>query len=90
MPMIKRERRENKNKNKTGFIRRGPPKTCRFCADKILEIDYKEINRIARYVTERGKMIPSRLTGNCAKHQRRLSTAIKRARLMALLPYVAI
>ena len=83
---MKRERREVR----TGFIRRGPPKTCRFCADKIHEIDYKEINRIARYVTERGKMIPSRLTGNCAKHQRRLSSAIKRARYMALLPYVAI
>ncbi|MBI3323877.1 MAG: 30S ribosomal protein S18 [Candidatus Omnitrophica bacterium] len=72
------------------FIRRGPPKTCRFCSEKIQEIDYKEINRISRYVTERGKMIPSRLTGTCAKHQRRLSIAIKRARYMALLPYVAI
>ena len=72
------------------FIRRGPPKVCRFCTDKIDQIDYKEINRIARFVTERGKMIPSRLTGTCARHQRRLSIAIKRARHMALLPYVAI
>jgi small subunit ribosomal protein S18 len=53
------------------------------------EIDYKEIDRIARYVTERGKIIPSRLTGTCARHQRRLAVAIKRARYMALLPYVA-
>jgi small subunit ribosomal protein S18 len=53
------------------------------------EIDYKELDRVARYVTERGKIMPSRLTGTCAKHQRRLSVAIKRARFMALLPYVA-
>ncbi len=71
------------------FIRRGPPKVCRLCADKVETIDYKDIERVARYVTERGKIIPSRLTGACAKHQRRLAVAIKRARYMALLPYVA-
>ena len=72
------------------FIRRGPPKTCRFCSDKVEGIDYKELSRIGRYVTDRGKMIPSRITGTCAKHQRRLAVAIKRARYMALLPYVAV
>ena len=67
---------------------RGPRKSCRFCADRVREIDYKELDRIGRYVTDRGKIIPSRLTGTCAKHQRRLTVAIKRARYMALLPYV--
>ena len=71
------------------FIPRGLRKNCRLCADRVHEIDYKELDRIARYVTERGKIIPSRLTGTCATHQRRLAVAIKRARYMALLPYVA-
>lgn len=71
------------------FIRRGPPKVCRFCTDRVEEIDYKELERIARYVTDRGKIMPSRITGTCARHQRRLAVAIKRARYMALLPYVA-
>ena len=73
----------------TLLSRRGPRKACRFCADKVHDIDYKELDRIARYVTERGKIIPSRLSGTCASHQRRLAVAIKRARYMALLPYVA-
>jgi len=54
------------------------------------EIDYKELERLFRYVTDRGKILPSRLSGTCAKHQRRLAVAIKRARYMALLPYVAV
>ncbi len=65
-------------------------KSCRFCADKIEHIDYKDLERIGRYVTERGKMLPSRLTGTCAKHQRVLARAVKRARFMALLPYVSV
>ena len=65
-------------------------KPCRFCADKVQHIDYKDLERIGRYVTERGKMLPSRLTGTCAKHQRLLARAIKRARFMALLPYVSV
>ena len=67
------------------FIKR----VCRFCSDKVEHIDYKDLERIGRYVTERGKIIPSRLTGTCAWHQRVLTRAIKRARFMALLPYVA-
>src|SRR5919108_1643608 len=62
-------------------------KVCRFCADKTLRIDYKDIKTIAQFVTERGKMTPSRITGNCARHQRLLTTAIKRARSIALLPF---
>jgi small subunit ribosomal protein S18 len=62
-------------------------KVCRFCADKTLRIDYKDIRTIAAFVTERGKMTPSRITGNCARHQRLLTTAIKRARSVALLPF---
>ncbi len=70
------------------FIRRGIRKTCRFCSEKVTDIDYKDLDRLGRFVTDRGKIIPSRLTGTCARHQRRLTTAIKRARFMALLPYV--
>ena len=64
-------------------------KPCRFCSEKVSRIDYKDLERIGRYVTERGKILPSRLTGTCAKHQRILTQAIKRARFMALLPYVS-
>jgi small subunit ribosomal protein S18 len=74
---------------------KGPPrrrpmfrrKVCRFCADKTLRIDYKDIRMLTQFVTERGKMTPSRITGNCARHQRLLTTAIKRARSIALLPF---
>ena len=73
------------------FVRRTFVKRpCRFCSDKVEQIDYKDLERIGRYVTDRGKIIPSRLTGTCAKHQRILTRAIKRARFMALLPYVAV
>ena len=67
------------------FIKRA----CRFCSEKVEQIDYKDLDRIGRYVTDRGKIIPSRLTGTCARHQRALTRAIKRARFMALLPYVS-
>ena len=72
------------------FVRRVfVKKACRFCSEKVSHIDYKDLERIGRYVTERGKILPSRLTGTCAKHQRMLARAIKRARFMALLPYVS-
>ena len=64
-------------------------KVCRFCVDKIEHIDYKDLARLRRFVTERGKILPRRMSGNCAKHQRQLSIAIKRARHIALLPYSA-
>jgi len=62
-------------------------KTCAFCADKIEEIDYKDAAKLRKYMTEKGKIIPRRTTGLCASHQRQLTNAIKRARVMALLPY---
>ena len=65
------------------------PKVCAFCVDKNASIDYKQVDVLRRYVTERGKIRPRRQTGMCAKHQRRMSTAIKRARHLALLPYPA-
>ena len=68
------------------FIRR---KVCRFCIDKQDFVDFKDIGRLRRYVTERGKVIPRRITGNCARHQRLVTEAIKRARNIALLPFSA-
>ncbi|OKY76681.1 MAG: 30S ribosomal protein S18 [Desulfobulbaceae bacterium DB1] len=62
-------------------------KVCRFCADKELVIDYKDVKTLRNFLTERGKIIPRRIYGNCAKHQRELTEAIKRARQIALLPY---
>ncbi|MFQ6092885.1 MAG: 30S ribosomal protein S18 [bacterium] len=69
--------------------RRGRRKPCRFCADRIEHIDYKDDRRLRGFITDRGKIIPRRITGTCARHQRQLTTAIKRARHLALLPYVA-
>jgi small subunit ribosomal protein S18 len=70
---------------KGGHIRR---KVCRFCADK-MEIDYKNINLLRALVTEKGKILSGRITGTCAKHQRELAMAIKRARMLALLPFTS-
>jgi len=71
-------------KKKKMFGRR---KVCRFCTDKGMTIDYKDARTLRNYLTERGKIIPRRIYGNCAKHQRQLTEAIKRARQIALLPY---
>ena len=62
-------------------------KVCHFCADRVEEIDYKDVARLRKFVSERAKILPRRATGTCAKHQRELTTAIKRARQIALLPY---
>ena len=62
-------------------------KVCPFCADKISKIDYKDADLLNKYITERGKIIPKRMSGVCAIHQRELASAIKRARILALLPY---
>lgn len=67
--------------------RRVRRKVCSFCVDKADYIDYKDVNRLKKYVSERGKILPRRISGNCAKHQRALTLAIKRARQIALLPY---
>lgn len=74
--------------SKMGFrLRRAKKKVCSFCVDKATSIDYKEIAKIKKFTSERGKILPRRISGNCAKHQRQLTIAIKRARHVALLPY---
>ena len=78
-------KRRGPNVRKRVYHRR---KVCRFCADSNLEINYKDIRSLKFFITERGKIIPSRISGTCAKHQRALTRAIKRARTIAFLPYV--
>ncbi len=65
----------------------GRRKVCRFCADRGLKIDYKEINTLNIFVSERGKIVPRRISGNCSEHQRKVTEAIKRARNIALIPF---
>ena len=67
--------------------RRPKRRVCSFCVDKINEVDYKEASRLRRFTSERGKILPRRITGNCARHQRQLTVAVKRARILALLPF---
>lgn len=67
--------------------RRKRRKVCAFCVDKIAVVDYKDTSRLRKFLTERAKILPRRITGNCARHQRQLTRAIKRARIMALLPF---
>ena len=69
--------------------RRPRRKVCSFCVDKVDHIDYKDVAKLRRFVTERGKILPRRSSGNCAKHQRQVTVAIKRARNIALLPFTA-
>jgi len=69
--------------------RKSRKKVCAFCADKIETIDYKDVPRLRRYLSERAKIIPRRATGTCARHQRQLTIAIKRARHLAFLPYIS-
>jgi len=64
-------------------------KVCIFCADKVEMIDYKDVAKLRKFISERAKILPRRVSGTCAQHQRELTTAIKRARQMALLPYIA-
>ncbi|HAH97201.1 MAG TPA: 30S ribosomal protein S18 [Firmicutes bacterium] len=67
--------------------RKAKKRICAFCVDKVQHIDYKEIGKLRRFLTERGKILPRRISGNCAGHQRQVTLAIKRARQVALLPY---
>ncbi len=83
-PAQKAERPEGGMKRRP--IRRRK-KVCVFCSDNSNVIDYKDVNKLKRYVSERGKILPRRITGNCAKHQRALTVAVKRARHVSLLPY---
>lgn len=91
MPRKRTDKRKRDGKSRTPrsrvYILR--KRKCRFCADKSLKIDYKDSQLLRRFTTERGKITPSRITGTCAKHQRKLTTAIKRARNIGLLPYLA-
>jgi len=84
---ISRVKRDIKKKDKFLPARK---KICRFCADKIEAIDYKDVKRLEMFIRERGKLVSSRVTGNCAKHQRRLTDAVKKARFVALLPYTKV
>ncbi|MDR3288861.1 MAG: 30S ribosomal protein S18 [Peptococcaceae bacterium] len=68
--------------------RRPRKRVCSFCVDKVELIDYKDTHKMRKYITERGKILPRRISGNCAKHQRQVTLAIKRARSIALLPYM--
>jgi small subunit ribosomal protein S18 len=81
-----RDRQRRRTGPPTGPIRR---KSCYFCREKIEEIDYKNYNQLRRYISEKGKIRSRRITGACRRHQRQVAVAVKRAREMALLPYVA-
>src|SRR3954470_3680327 len=81
----KKDDKKGQGQRRTLFRRR---KVCKFCADKIDDINYKDVKLIGPFVPERGKILPRRISGTCAKHQRKLQTAIKRARQIALIPYV--
>jgi small subunit ribosomal protein S18 len=67
--------------------RRPRKRVCSFCVEKVVSMDYKETHKVRKYITERGKILPRRISGNCAMHQRQVTLAIKRARSIALLPY---
>lgn len=79
----------NMNNNNRNMIRKNHKKVCYFCVNKSEEIDYKDAQKLRRYVSDRAKILPRRVTGVCASHQRELTTAIKRARQLALLPYLS-
>ena len=77
------------DKNNGSPNRKGRKKVCSFCVDKVESIDYKDVNKLNKYTSDRAKILPRRVTGTCAKHQRELTTAIKRARHVALMPYTS-
>lgn len=81
---MERERSDKPFRN-----RKAKKKVCNFCVDKVESIDYKDVAKLRRYISERAKILPRRVTGTCAKHQRQLTLAIKKARHIALLPYSA-
>ncbi|MFR3309498.1 MAG: 30S ribosomal protein S18 [Christensenellales bacterium] len=81
--------RENVQPRPARPVARRHKKVCQFCADKIAEIDYKDTARLRKCISERAKILPRRVTGTCAKHQRQVAVAVKRARQAALLPYVS-
>ncbi len=86
---MERERTHDRGESRGRGGRKGRRKVCGFCVDKIYDIDYKDIPRLRRYLSERAKIVPRRVTGTCARHQRQLTLAVKRARHLALLPYAS-
>jgi len=84
--MAEFKRKPKLKRKKSAFAFR--KKYCRFCLEKRTMIDYKDVGRLHKFLTEKGKIIPSRISGNCAKHQRQLARAIKKARAIAILPFV--
>jgi len=84
-----RDNREQRDQRTPQMRMRKKRKVCAFCAEKQGDIDYKDIPRLKKFLSERSKILPRRITGNCAKHQRTLTTAVKRARYIALIPYVS-
>lgn len=90
--MFKPFNTERKKRDRKGPLKKRKvfkKKPCRFCMDKVKNIDYLEYQRFQKLITERGKIVPSRISGNCARHQRQIAKAIKKARSIALLPFVA-
>ena len=77
------------DKEQKSFRPKRKKKVCVFCAEKTAQIDYKDAAKLRKFVSERSKILPRRVTGTCAKHQRELTTAIKRARQIAILPYIS-
>ena len=86
--MDRSDRSDKSDKNPRQQMRKRR-KVCAFCAEKATDIDYKDVAKLRKFVSERAKILPRRMTGTCARHQRQLTTAIKRARHIALLPYIA-
>lgn len=86
--MEKTERPERPERPNRG-ARKGRKKVCSFCVDKVENIDYKDVARLRRFISDRAKILPRRVTGTCARHQRELTVAIKRARHLALLPFIS-
>jgi small subunit ribosomal protein S18 len=81
--------KRNAPKRKVAKDRKPKRKSCSMCIEKIASLDYKDTPRLRKYITERGKIVPRRISGNCAKHQRWLTEAVKRARVIALLPFTS-
>jgi small subunit ribosomal protein S18 len=82
----------DRDRDRDKDIEKGPRRrrSCRFCTDKNAKVEYKDVELLGHYITERGKILPRRMAGNCAKHQRAMAVAIRRARILALLPHVVV
>jgi len=84
-----RRKQRDKKKRKSSKTRIFRKKTCHFCTTKVEQLDFKNVDRLSRFTTEKGKIVPRRISGACAKHQRRLSKAIKTARIACLMPFTS-